>query len=370
MKEYEKFADVLVNYSCELKKGEKVFVEYNSTDPVFLQVLIKKIREVGAYPFLFEKNALISKTLIQNCDETWCKKMTEYYLPIMKDMDAYISLHGSPNIYESSDIESDKTKLYAKHFVTPVHLEERVNHTKWVIANWPTPALAQNAKTSTEKYTQLYFKVCNLDYSKMSKAMDNLVEFMQKTDKVRLVGNGTDISFSIKGQPAIKCAGKNNIPDGEVFTAPIKNSVNGVIAYNIPTVYNGIYFPQITLVVENGKIIKATCGGLDKKLNEILDTDEGARFFGEFAIGVNPYIKTPSSDILFDEKICGSIHLTPGDCYDDCPNGNKSAIHWDMVLCQLEEYGGGEIYFDGKLIRKNGIFVIPELECLNEENLK
>ena len=358
MREYEKLARILTEYSCALKKGEKVFIEYAKTDEEFIRVLVRAVRKLGAYPFVFEKNPVINKTLITESDDEWCRLMTKYYLPIMQDLDAYIGIRGADNEFEASDVPSAKNQQYAKLFVGPVQLEERVNNTKWVILNWPTPALAQNAGMSTDAYRKLFFDVCTLDYQKMSDEMDKLVALMEQTDRVRIVSPGTDISFSIKGMPAIKCCGRNNIPDGEVFTAPVKDSVNGIISYNIPTVYNGIKFDAVTLEVKGGKIVKATCGDKTVKLNEILDSDDGARFFGEFALGVNPLITSPMCDILFDEKIAGSIHLTPGACYEECPNGNSSVIHWDLVLCQLPEFGGGEIYFDGKLIRKDGRFTV------------
>ena len=228
--------------------------------------------------------------------------------------------------------------------------------------------MAQAANMSTEAFEDFYFNVCNLDYSKMSKAMDKLVDLMNKTDKVRLVSKDTDISFSIKDIPAIKCAGEMNIPDGEVYTAPVKDSVNGVITYNTPSLHSGFTYENIQLTFKDGKIIKATANNTEK-INEVFDIDEGARFVGEFAIGVNPYILEPMKDTLFDEKITGSIHFTPGACYEDAPNGNDSALHWDLVLIQRPEYGGGEIYFDDVLIRKDGIFVLDELKCLNPENL-
>jgi aminopeptidase len=229
--------------------------------------------------------------------------------------------------------------------------------------------MAQLANTSLDKFEDFYFKVCNLDYSKMSDAMDYLVEYMNKTDKVNIKGNGTDLEFSIKDIPAIKCAGEFNIPDGEVFTAPVKNSVNGTLSYNCPAVYQGYTFENVKLKFENGKIIEASANDTER-INKVFDTDEGARFIGEFAIGVNPYILTPMKDTLFDEKIMGSFHFTPGRCYEDAPNGNDSSIHWDLVCIQTEAYGGGEIYFDDVLIRKNGIFVVDELKALNPENLK
>ena len=213
-----------------------------------------------------------------------------------------------------------------------------------------------------------YFNVCNLDYGKMDKAMDPLKALMERTDKVRIVAKDTDLTFSIKGIPAVKCAGNMNIPDGEIYTAPVRDSINGRITYNIPSIENGYKYENVSLLFKNGKIIEATANNTEG-VNAIFDTDEGARYVGEFAIGVNPYVTKGMGDILFDEKISGSIHFTPGNCYEDAPNGNKSAIHWDLVLVQTPEYGGGEIWFDDVLIRKDGRFVLPELECLNPENL-
>jgi aminopeptidase len=195
----------------------------------------------------------------------------------------------------------------------------------------------------------------------MSKAMDRLVKIVQKTNMVRIVGPGTDLKFSIKNIPVVKCDGTRNIPDGEVYTAPVRDSINGCISYNTPSLHDGITFEDIRFEFRNGKIVNAECNNT-AKLNEILDTDKGARYIGEFAIGVNPFILHPMKDTLFDEKIAGSIHLTPGACYDEAPNGNNSAIHWDLVLIQRKDYGGGEIYFDDKLFRKNGKFVDKKLE--------
>jgi len=229
--------------------------------------------------------------------------------------------------------------------------------------------MAQLASTSLESFENFYFNVCNLDYRKMSAEMDALVEFMNKTNMVTIKGPGTNLSFSIKDIPAIKCAGEFNIPDGEVFTAPVKNSVNGIIKYNIPQVETGVTYENVELEFKDGKIIHASSSE-DEKLNKFLDTDPGARYVGEFAIGVNPYITKPMKDGLFDEKIMGSFHLTPGRCYEEASNGNKSAIHWDLICIQTPEYGGGEIYFDDVLIRKDGLFVVEPLEGLNPDNLK
>lgn len=283
-------------------------------------------------------------------------------------MDCYIGVRGSDNVSELSDVPADKMNLYETLYSTPVHHGIRVPKTRWVVLRYPNASMAQLSGTSSEAFEDFYFQVCNLDYSKMSRAMKALVELMNRTDKVRLTGRDTDLTFSIKDIPAIACDGQLNIPDGEVYTAPVRDSINGVITYNTPSLYQGFTFENVRLEFENGKIVKATANNTER-LNQILDTDEGARYVGEFAIGVNPYILKPMKDILFDEKIMGSIHFTPGNCYDDAYNGNASAIHWDLVMIQREEYGGGEIYFDDRLIRRNGRFVLPELDCLNPENL-
>ena len=369
MTKYEKLAKTLVSYSCNIQKGERVLISQTSVDPEFIVVLIKEIRKAGGLPFVDNNITEISKELLMGMTEEYADLKTKFMLPMMKEMDAYIGLGGSNNIFEMSDVPTSFLNINSTHYMKPVHYEERVNNTKWVILRWPTPAFAQSANMSTQEFEKLYFNVCTLDYCKMSKAMDGLVELMERTDKVRITAPNTDLTFSIKNQLAKKCAGERNVPDGEVFTGPIKNSINGKITYNVPTIYNGTRFDNVCFEIESGKIINATCNGLTEKLNKILDTDKGSRYFGEFALGVNPYITKPILDILFDEKICGSFHLTPGGCYDETPNGNKSAIHWDMVLCQLPEYGGGEIYFDDVLIRKDGRFVIKELFALNPENL-
>jgi aminopeptidase len=266
-------------------------------------------------------------------------------------------------------VPAEQQKIYETVLWKQVHHDVRVKKTRWVVLRWPTPAMAQMAEMSTEAFEDFYFKVCTLDYAKMARAMQPLVTMMQKTDRVRLKGPGaTDLTFSVKGIPAIACDGRVNIPDGEVFTAPVRDSVNGHIAFNCPTIYRGTTHNDIRLTFRNGKIVDAVSSAT-ARLNEVLDADEGARYVGEFAIGFNPYVTKPMKDILFDEKIAGSIHFTPGSCYDEASNGNKSSIHWDMVMRQDPAVGGGEIWFDDRLVRKDGVFVVEELSGLNPENL-
>ncbi|MFA5771160.1 MAG: aminopeptidase [Thermoplasmata archaeon] len=364
-----KLAKNLINYSVRLKKGEKILIETFDIPPEFVNELIKETVAVGGTPIVELKNNLVLRELYKNATEKGMKIIGDYELYRMKKVDAYIGARGSFNISEMSDVPMEKMKLYQTHWLKPVHLQQRVPHTKWVVLRWPTSSMAQQAGMSTEAFENFYFDVCTMNYSKMSKAMDSLKSLMEETDKVQIKGPGTDLRFSIKGIPVIKCDGKLNIPDGEIFTAPVKNSVNGVMTYNTPTIYQGTAFENIKLKFKNGKIIEATASDT-AKLNKILDSDSGARYIGEFALGVNPYITRAMKDILFDEKIMGSFHLTPGNSYDEADNGNKSEIHWDMVCIQTKEFGGGEIYFDDMLVRKDGMFVGKKLECLNPKNLK
>ncbi|PZE22101.1 aminopeptidase [Paenibacillus xerothermodurans] len=364
----ERLADVLVNYSTKVQPGENVLIEAFGIDNALVRALVQKVHKAGGRPYVNLRDHQVIRELLLDATEEQITTWAEYDANQMKMMQAYIGVRGGYNIYELSDVPDEQMKFYNKLYNHKVHSMIRVKNTKWVVLRYPNPSMAQLASMSTEEFEKLYFDVCTMDYSKMSAAMDPLVELMNNTDKVQIKGNGTDLTFSIKGIPAIKCPGTMNIPDGEVFTAPVKDSVNGIIAYNTPSPYNGFVYENVTLRFENGRIVEATANNTER-LNKILDTDEGARYVGEFAIGVNPFIKEPMKDILFDEKIDGSLHFTPGQAYDEAFNGNVSSIHWDMVLIQRPEWGGGEIYFDDRLIRKDGRFVVPELENLNPDKL-
>ena len=364
-----KLAKGLINYSCALKKGEKVLIEAKGIDYMLVNALVKEAYAVGAIPFVEIFDNRVTRELLLGQTEEQVKLRAKWGCERMSQMDAYIGVRGGENCNELSDVSEDKMQMESKYYSHPVHHEIRVKKTKWVVLRYPNQGMAQQAGMSTDAFEDFYFNVCNLDYSKMDNAMNALQKRLNKTDKVRIVGPNTDLTFSIKGIGSKKCAGRCNIPDGEIYSAPVRDSVNGIITYNTPSVENGFKFENVSLTFKDGKIIKATAND-NEKVNAIFDTDEGARYVGEFALGVNPYITKPMGDILFDEKISGSIHFTPGSCYDDCDNGNQSAIHWDLVLIQTKEYGGGEIYFDDELIRKDGIFVVPDLFPLNPENLK
>lgn len=365
----EKLANNLLNHSIRLRKDENILIEILGEDGIPLaKELIKQAEEIGAKPYFNIIDYELLRMMFKGATEEQIKLYAKHDLNRMRDMEAYIGIRATKNNAELAGISGEVMNMYNKYYMVPVHLEERVKNTKWCILRYPNSSMAQMCKMNTEEFEDFYFKVCNLDYDKMSKAMDNLVNLMNKTDKVHIIGEETDLTFSIKGIKAEKYYGTFNIPDGEVATSPVKNSVQGYITYNTETNYNGINFNNIKFEFENGKIVKATSNNT-KELNKILDIDEGARYIGEFAIGLNPYIEKPMGDTLFDEKVKGSFHFTPGDSLTESDNGNRSSIHWDIVNIQTPECGGGEIWFDDILIRKDGKFVIKELEALNPENL-
>ncbi|MDD2234241.1 MAG: aminopeptidase [Desulfitobacteriaceae bacterium] len=364
----EKLADNIINYSLGLKQNEKVLIEVIGLEIPLAQALVRHAYLAGGVPFLTISNHTLMREILKGLTTSQADAMARWDLARMSEMQAYIGLRSGENVNEWSDIPGEKLAIYLSYYSKIVHSQQRVPHTRWCVLRYPNAAMAQLSGMSIEGFEDFYFEVCNLDYAKMSEAMDPLVQLMERTGQVHILGPGTDLKFSVKGMPVIKCAGHLNIPDGEVFTAPVRDSVNGKISYNTPAVYQGFNFESIVLEFKDGKIFNAVANNTER-LNSILDTDEGSRYIGEFALGINPYILKPMKDALFDEKINGSFHLTPGSCYDECNNGNKSAIHWDLVNIQRPEYGGGEIYFDNKLVRKDGRFVLSNLQMLNFENL-
>src|SRR5437764_9735050 len=345
---FEKLAKLLVEYSVRLKRNETVLIEAFDIPDEMTIGLIRAVRKAGGVPFAQTYHTRVNRALAFEASNRQLNLMAGHELARMKKMNAYTAVRGSNNITEMSDVPPDKMKLIGKKMRAVQ--DQRVKKTKWVVLRWPTPSMAQLAGMSTEAFEDFYFNVCTLDYRKLRPGMKALQRLMEKTDRVHVKGPGTDLRFSIKGIPAVICGGDRNIPDGEVFSCPVKDSVQGQITFNAPSIYQGIAFDGVRLEFENGKIVAASSNET-QKLNKILDSDPGARYIGEFSLGFNPRVFEPMRDILFDEKIAGSFHFTPGQAYEQADNGNRSQVHWDMVSIQRRDYGGGEIYFDGKLIR-------------------
>jgi aminopeptidase len=359
---FDKLAKLLVEYSIRLKRNETVLIEAFDIPEEMTVALIRAVRKAGGVPFAQTYQTGVNRALALEGSDRQLNLMASHELARMKKMNAYIAVRGSHNITELADVPAEKMKLIGKK-MRPVQ-DQRVKKTKWVVLRWPTPSMAQLAGMSTEAFEDFYFDVCTLDYRKLLAGMKALKRLMEKTDRVQIKGPGTDLRFSIKGIPAVICGGDRNIPDGEVFSCPVKDSVEGHVTFNAPSIYQGIAFDGIHLEFKNGKIVAATSNET-KKLNKILDSDPGARYIGEFSLGFNPRVLQPMRDILFDEKIAGSFHFTPGQAYEEADNGNRSQVHWDMVGIQRPDYGGGEIYFDGKLVRKDGELLPKQLRSLN-----
>ncbi len=359
---FDKLAKLLVEYSIRLKRNETILIEAFDIPDEMTIALIHAARNAGGVPFAQTYHARVNRALALEASDRQLNLMASHELARMKKMNAYIAVRGSNNITELSDVPPKKMKLIGQK-MRPVQ-DQRVKKTKWVVLRWPTPSMAQLAGMSTEAFEDFYFDVCTLDYRKLQPGMKALHRLMERTDRVQIKGPGTELGFSIKGIPAVICGGDRNIPDGEVFSCPVKDSVEGHVTFNAPSIYQGIAFDGVRLEFKNGKIVAATSNET-QKLNKILDSDPGARYVGEFSLGFNPRVFQPMRDILFDEKIAGSFHLTPGQAYEEADNGNRSQVHWDMVSIQRPDYGGGEIYFDGKLIRKDGEFLSNQLKSLN-----
>lgn len=364
----ERLAEQLIDYSVALKPGERILIEAIGPDTTFIRALIRRVYKAGAIPFVTLKEPEVTAALLEGATKEQLEQIAGYEAARMSDMDAYLGIRSGKNTAEMTSVPAEKMRLNNKYWNEPVHSRIRVPKTRWCVLRYPNHSMAQQANMSLEAFEDFYFDVCILDYARMSEAMEPLVKRMEATDRVRITGPGTDLTFSIKGIPAIKCDGQLNIPDGEVFTAPVRDSVNGTITFNTPSAYLGFTFENISFRFEDGRIVEATANDTER-INHVLDTDEGARYIGEFSLGFNPRILQPMKDTLFDEKIAGSFHFTPGNAYDMADNGNRSAIHWDLVCIQRPEFGGGRIEFDGEVIREDGRFVTDDLQGLNPEHL-
>ena len=360
-----RLAEVLIHHSCQLQAGETVLIEaYDLPEPTLVCRLVEQAASCGAHALVTWKNNTVLRALYKHASPESISLAGEIEQSRMEKVQAYIGIRGAENSSQFSDVSQERMDVYQQKWWHPVHSGVRVPKTKWVVLRYPTAAMAQAADMSNEAFEEFYFNVCTVDYEQMAKDQEPLVKRMEAADKVHIIAPGTDLTFSIKGIPIRPCHGQRNIPDGEVFTAPIKDSVNGVVKYNTPSRYQGTVFNDIEFTFEQGKIVKATANETEK-INQVLDSDEGARYIGEWSIGCNNQVRKPMLDTLFDEKIGGSFHLTPGQAYDDADNGNRSRVHWDLVLIQRPEYGGGEIWVDDELVRKDGKFLPDDLQGLN-----
>lgn len=361
----KQLGDNILNYSCQVKSGDKVLIESTKNSGELIKYLIREIYKRGALPFVILKESDIRREIILNGTEEQFKIMAEEQKTLMKEMDVYIEITEYDNCYEMNDVPIEKRRLFQKHFYQPVYRENGIR--RWTTVGFPTKSMAQRFEMSTESFENFYFSVVNANYQELSEKMEVLKSYLEKTDKVHLIGNDLDLSFSIKNMPVYICDGRINIPDGEVFVAPHLYSANGKIKFNVDTLYQGYKFSDLELVFENGKVIEEKSSKNQQVLTKILDTDEGSRFIGEFAIGTNPNITRPVGNIIYDEKMLGSFHIALGHTHPESDNKNRSAIHWDIVYRMEPEHGNAKMYFDDELIVDGGIFIPKKLQLLNKK---
>lgn len=361
-------ADLLVRHSLAVKPGDRVLVEAFDIPAEATACVVRALAEVGAAPLVETRQPRVLRELYRHATEAQMRLIGELEMARMQAMDGYIGLRGGGNATELADVPPERMALYQRHVWKPVHSDQRCSHTRWVVLRWPSASMAQSAGMSTAAFEDFYFRVCCFDYARLERAVEPLVDRMQRAREIRLVAPGTDLVMNKGDTGVVPCTGRRNVPDGECFTAPLRDRVDGTIQFNTVSVYQGKTFENIRLTLRGGKIVDAAASDT-AALNAILDSDEGARYVGEFSLGFHPHILHPMRDTLFDEKIAGSIHFTPGCAYTVADNGNRSEVHWDMVLIQRPEFGGGEIYFDGELVRRDGLFVTDDLAGLNPDRL-
>ncbi len=348
----EKAADILVNYSTRVKQGEIVQIITSPIAQDLTLEIYKNVIQNGAHATIHNSVPGATNIYYKYASEKQLKHFPEIAFEEIKKTDAFIAISAPLNTRELSQIDPKRVSIRQK---TLEKISEwRVKKTRWVLFDFPTSAFAQEADMSLSEFEDFVYGATNIDWEKESKKLDKVRDLVNKTGKVRIVAKDTDITFSIKGRNCVSGNGSYNMPDGEVFTSVVEDSANGKISFSFPTIYGAREVEGIVLEFKDGKVIKATAKKNQDYLNHMLDQDKGARYIGEFGIGLNYNIQRHIKNILFDEKCGGTIHLALGRSYEECKGKNKSVLHWDMI-CDLR--GGGEIYFDGKLVSKNGKFL-------------
>jgi len=364
-----RLADVIVNDCLSIEDGDLIILEGIDLPDNLLSDFADHLLAMKIQPYVIQKSQKILIQNIQNHNSEIIGLQADFEINIMKRAKAFIGLRFPTNLYMMECLgKSDREKILT-NFIKPVHFEYRNNNLQWVYFRFPTREFAKNSGQNYTEFTKNYFNASLVNYEKMAYAFDPLAKLISKCQEVRIVSDSTDLRFYMSGKGVYKSCGQHNLPDGEIFTSPDKSSIEGFIRFNIPSIYYGNYFENIELEFRKGKIVGCHAENNSDLLKSILDIDEGAKFVGEFAIGLNPFVKTPILDILWDEKMHGSLHLAIGNAYPVSNNGNKSAIHWDLILNQTSDYGGGALYFDERLVRKNGLFIDDHLQHLNPQNL-
>lgn len=370
MERMDALAALLLDHAIRIRPGE--LFEINGALPAkpLIKALLRGAAARGAYPVVELEDDELTRLTLACIDPAhpertrpMLEKQAAWELAKWERLAAHIDIGVDENDAELSAVDGRAMACY-RAARTQVR-RAMVERTRWVYLHYPTAADAQKAGLCLDDMTELFFGAALVDYAAMERRMEPLVRRMERARQVRISGPDTELTFSIAGMPAVACAGRVNIPDGEVYTAPVRASVNGHVRFNTAARRYGHTFANPRLEFSGGRIVRATCDGDAAAFNRLLDADEGARFCGEFALGVNNALTRAIGNALYDEKIGGSFHLAAGNAYPDASNGNRSQLHLDMVCLQTAACGGGDILFDGELIRRDGLFVPEELRGLN-----
>ena len=359
--EIRAYARQIVEKSCQVKQGELVMISLLGLGGLELVDAIQdELSRIGADCILYTRDTKMFKKWIINASEKAMELEAQSQTELVRKADVYIGLNAQENAMELGDIPREKMFAFVRSQKELVAERTRRRNLACMV---PTPAMAQVNQMSTDAFSRYFFGAVTYDFDRQRQGLAALQRRMEQAEAVRITAPDTDLTMKLGKIPVIVCDGKANLPDGEVFTAPVVDSVQGTIRFNAPSTYRGRRFENVCLTFRDGKVVEASAN--DPMIHQILDTDPGCRFLGEFAVGTNPMVTQPMANVLFDEKLCGSIHLALGDSYPFADNGNKAGIHWDLVLMMQPERGGGQLYFDGELIMDNGRFLPPDLQELN-----
>jgi aminopeptidase len=349
-----KQAKVLVDYSLKVKRGEKVVVLADFQSEPLIKEIYRLLIRRGAYKVKLKIGSYeFSEIYFKEAKNDQLDYFPKIDMDEIKYSDCYIRIKSPLNTRGLTNV--DTKKISRRSRVLRKITNYRVENTRWVVTIFPTHAQAQEADMSLSEYEDFVFTAINkVDWKKVHKDQEKLRKLVDNTAKVRIVGKGTDLQVSIRGRKAVNAGGENNMPDGEVFTSVVENSTKGFITYSFPALYLGKEFHDVRLEFKSGKVVNASAEKGEKDLNKILDVDKGARYVGELGIGNNFKIQKFTKDILFDEKIGGTVHIALGKGYKETKSLNKSAIHWDMIK---DLRNGGELWFDDKLVQRNGRWI-------------
>ena len=361
----EKLADVLVNYSVAIRPGDRVLIQGSPIAEPLLKATLVKVLQAGGYPLSFVRLPGMNALTFQHSSDEQLKHVPEPLKIAVETYDASISLMSSENTKALTNVPPEKMVLSSqaqRDIMKTVMQRSAKGEFRWVGTLYPTNAYAQDAEMSLSEYEDFVYGAClpEMDdpvgyWKSFSLWQQKIVDWLAGKETIRVAGPDVDLRMRISDRVFINCDGKKNMPDGEVFTGPVETAVNGQVRFTYPACYRGREVEEVRLWFENGQVVKATASKNEAFLHTMLDTDEGARRLGEFAFGLNPGIQRFTKNILFDEKIGGTVHMALGAAYPETGGVNHSAIHWDMI-CDLRR--GGEVYVDGVLFAKDGEVVI------------